>query len=78
MDAYLRLRTARIALWGLFLVSLGVAALINLGAFKYPNLVRYTPPLMLVLACAAGVAERIVRTRTGLPAAGRWWRKDQD
>jgi hypothetical protein len=64
-------------LWGLFLVSLGAAALINMMEFKYPNLVRYAPPLMLVLAFAAGIAERIVRTRNGLPTAASWWRKSK-
>ena len=77
MDAYFCLRTTRIVLWGLFLVSLGAAAIINFGAFKHPDLIRYSPPLMLVLACTAGIAERIVRKRNGLPAAGPWWRKKQ-
>jgi hypothetical protein len=65
---YLFLRTARILLWGAFLISLGSATSFKESNSLLANLIRYAPPVMLVLALVVGFVERTVRKRAGLPA----------
>jgi hypothetical protein len=67
MSNHRRLNMARIALWAAFVVSLPLATSFASvpGAASF---LRYAPPVLLVMALLAGLAERIVRRRLGLPA----------
>ena len=69
MTTYLLLRTIRLMLWGAFILSLAAATTwrqdVNIGA-------NYLPPTLLLLALAAGFAERIYRKRHGI-APRRFW-----
>ena len=68
MSGYRALRTLRIVLWGAFLAALFLAVPFRESDGSFAAIVRYAPPVMLVLALLAGLAERIVRTRHGLPS----------
>jgi len=67
MSSYRALRTLRIVLWGAFLAALLLAAAFRDAEPWLATTVRYAPPVALVLALLVGLAERIVRTRHGLP-----------
>jgi hypothetical protein len=67
MSGYHTLRTLRIVLWGAFLAALFLAVAFRESDGSFAAVVRYAPPAMLVLALLVGLAERIVRTRHGLP-----------
>jgi hypothetical protein len=66
MESYLRVRTARFFLWGLFAVAIPMAIVfrIELPADFY---LRFIPFGFLFGALAAGFAERRVRLRHSLP-----------
>ena len=67
MFSYDNLRMVRVFLWGAFVLSLPLA--VNFASDPgVANIVRWAPPILLVFALLAGLAERIVRKREGLPA----------
>jgi hypothetical protein len=73
MSTYLILRTARILLWGAFLLCLGLATTFKANSVvaddsAVADVIRYAPPAMLLLALLVGLAERIVRKQNGLAA----------
>ncbi len=67
MSRYRALRTLRILLWGAFLAALLLATAFKDSDASLATAVRYAPPVMLALALLIGLAERITRTRQGLP-----------
>jgi hypothetical protein len=70
MSTYRLLRMARFGLWGAFVLSIVLIALLNLVAFQYTDIVFAAPPLLLVLACLVGFAERSERLKNNLPVGG--------
>ncbi len=67
MAAYQFLRVLRILMWGAFLISCVLFALISPTKFKFPDVVLYAPVVTLGLACLVAAFEWIVRWRNGLP-----------
>jgi hypothetical protein len=71
MTTYVLLRTIRLVLWGAFILSLAAATTwrqdVNIGA-----IVHYLPPTLLVLALAAGFAERVYRKGHGIAPRRLW------
>ena len=65
MTTYLLLRTIRLLLWGAFILSLGAATAwrqnVNIGP-----IIRYFPPILLVVALVVGFVERSYRQRLGI------------
>jgi len=68
MRQYLFLRATRLVFWGAFLVALALATWFDRPEFRLADIIRYAPPTMLALALLAGLFERLVRKRNGLPA----------
>ena len=67
MPGYHALRTLRIVLWSAFIAALLLAVAFRDADAWLATTVRYAPPALLVLALLVGLAERIVRTRHGMP-----------
>jgi hypothetical protein len=71
MTTYLLLRTIRLILWGAFVLSLGAATSwrqdVNIGP-----VIRYFPPMLLVVALVVGFVERSYRQRQGLTPKRLW------
>ena len=72
MQTYQLLRTARIVLWVAFVISLPLATAFRTDEVGTAALVRYLPPLMLLLALLAGLAERLVRKHYGIATKRLW------
>jgi hypothetical protein len=64
---YRTLRLFRILLLGAFVISLGAATAWKDDATGLGTVIRYLPPVLLLLALIVGLVERLYRTKHGIP-----------
>lgn len=72
MSNYQLLRIIRIVLWAAFLLSLPLAPSFTASDPLVTNIVRYSTPVLLLLALLVGLMERMVRKRHNLPVKPLW------
>ena len=70
MSNYQLLRMIRIVLWVAFILSLPLATSFTASDPMAANVVRYAPPVLLLLALLVGIIERMLRKRHNFRSSG--------